>query len=132
MDAYVLGEYEFLKEYASKCTDKYTDDGISMRVVATSEGQKMRGMWDPNYTTVHFAPDKDSLKKLFYTGMFCCCYHPRTGYEGRLCFHRCLFVNTRRGGGGVPCLHPIVLPTTGPMSFPGGPRSFPEGYHSCR
>ena len=70
MDAYVLGEYEFLKEYAPKLTDKYTDDGVSMRAVATSEGQKMRGMWDPNYTTIHFAPDKDSLMKLFYSGMF--------------------------------------------------------------
>ena len=59
---------EFLKEYAPKFTDKYTDDGVSMRAVATSEGQKMRGMWDPNYTTIHLAPDRDSLMKLFYTG----------------------------------------------------------------
>lgn len=64
MDAYVMGEYDFLKEY----TPKFTDDGVSMRTVATSEGQKMRGMWDPNYTTIHFAPDRDSLMKLFYTG----------------------------------------------------------------
>ena len=64
MDAYVMGQYDFLKEYAPK----FTDDGVSIRAVATSEGQKMRGMLDPSYTTIHFAPNRDSLMKLFYTG----------------------------------------------------------------
>ena len=34
----------------------------------------------------------------------------------RYCFHRCLSVNR----GWVPHLHSIILPSTGPMSFPGG------------
>ena len=49
-------------------------------------------------------------------------YRPRMEYDrGRgVCFPRCLSINTGGGGGkGLPHLHPIILPTTGTMSFQG-------------
>ena len=50
----------------------------------------------------------------------------------RYCFHRCLSVHSW-GGGGLPHFHPIILPTTGSLFFPGGtpvtgPRSLSRGY----
>ena len=66
----------------------------------------------PDFNTAS-TTSRDTLVNVQLDNMYF--YHPRMEYNGRLCSHRYLSVNTR--GGGLPHLHPIILLTTGSVFF---------------
>lgn len=68
MDASVSDDCKFADEYASKSAELFRKHDISVAVVATPEVNKLKGLWDPNYTVVHFIPDRDAFIRLLESG----------------------------------------------------------------